>query len=69
VTLTENISLVENKILSQFIEDSQEFKANLKPIKVYKYENTIDINPPGQNNYVIKVWYVSVNNDKLLYIY
>jgi hypothetical protein len=69
VTLTENISLVENKILSQFIEDSQEFNANLKPIKVYKYENTIDINPTGQNNYIIKVWYVSVNNDKLLYIY
>lgn len=37
---------------------------------MYRYENIISANlQTGLNDYIVKVWFVSKNNDKLLYTF
>jgi hypothetical protein len=68
--LWETVGGYDQKVLTQFLEDSKNFDAKYAPEKILRFENVISEDPESKkNDYVIKVWFESKDDYRLLYNY
>ena len=64
----ETIGGVDQRVMTQFLEDAGKFEDKFQPIKVWKFDNEVELNPETQrNDYYVKIWYEDKAGERVLY--
>ena len=52
------------------MEDAKNFEEDKKPVKIWKFENEVSLNPESKkNDSYVKVWFEGKGGNRLVYEY